>query len=230
MDLKRLAALSACNMLEQEMIVGLGAGSTVAHMVEWLASPTGRQLGIQVLTSSYSTAELLIKNGITVHPISAYDRTDIYFDGCDQLDKNLNALKSGGGIHTMEKLLARMADQFILIGDESKLVEQFDGHYPIVLELLPQAVGFVPVCLNRMFPNAKTSFRLSDKRDGYVITDNGNYLLDLWLYQWPELFTLDLELKTIAGVVETSIFYNIASKAVIAGKAGIQILDKPPAT
>ena len=75
-----------------------------------------------------------------VQPIAAFKSIDIYFDGCDQLDSELNALKIGGGIHTQEKLLASMANEFILIGDESKLVQNFDNRFPVVIELLPQAV------------------------------------------------------------------------------------------
>ncbi len=167
----------------------------------------------------------MLKNDFTVFQIASLSKIDIYFDGCDQLDKDLNALKSGGGIHTHEKLLASMAAQFVLIGDETKLVDAFDYRFPVVIELLAEAAAFAPAKIQNLFPGSTSNFRISDKKDGYVITDNGNYLLDLWFQAWPDLATINPVSKTITGVVETSLFYRMAHKAIIAGKDGVKVLD-----
>ena len=79
----------------------------------------------------------------------------MYFDGCDQFDKDLNALKSGGGIHTMEKLFASMAKEFILVGDDSKYAEQLTTTFPLVLEVLPQAMSFILAKLPFLFGDVK---------------------------------------------------------------------------
>ncbi|MBD0332622.1 MAG: ribose 5-phosphate isomerase A, partial [Chitinophagaceae bacterium] len=177
MDLKKEAAAQAVTLFREKTIVGLGAGSTIAYLVEFLRHEIENGLEVKFVTSSFSTNELLLKNKFTVLPTASLSKIDIYFDGCDQLDKELNALKSGGGIHTQEKLLASMADQFVLIGDETKLVDNFDNSFPVVIEVLPEAAAFVPAKILNLFPGASSSFRKSDKKDGYVITDNGNYLL-----------------------------------------------------
>jgi len=225
MDLKREAAEKAAGLIRDKSTVGLGAGSTIAHVVDFLKREIEKGLQVKVVTSSSSTRQLLLKNEFTILPIASVSKIDIYFDGCDQLDKKLNALKSGGGIHTHEKLLATMADQFVLIGDKSKLVDNFDTRFPLVIELLPEALVFAPEKIQSLFPGVRSVFRISDKKDGFVITDNGNYLLDVWFQQWPDLATLNPILKTVTGIVETSLFYNVAHKAIIAGEDGVKIYN-----
>lgn len=225
MDLKKEAAAKAISLIKDKSIVGLGSGSTIAHTVDFLKKEIENGLQLRFVSSSFSTRQLLLKNDFTVLHSASLNKIDIYFDGCDQLDKELNALKSGGGIHTHEKLLASMADQFILIGDETKLVDNFDNRYPVVIEVLPEATTFVADKINTLFLSSRNSFRISDKKDGYVITDNGNYLLDFWFQFWPDLSIINPVLKTIPGVVETSLFYKMANKAIIAGKDGVKILE-----
>lgn len=225
MNLKKEAAAKAITLIRNKTIVGLGAGSTIAYAVEFLKQEIENGLEVKFVTSSFLTMQLLLKNNFTVLPPASLSKIDIYFDGCDQLDKDLNALKSGGGIHTQEKLLASMADQFILTGDETKLAEHFDDRFPVVIEILPEAAAFAPAKIQDLFPGSRSSFRISDKKDGHVITDNGNYLLDLWFKQWPDLATINPILKTITGVVETSLFYRMAHKAIIAGKDGVKVLE-----
>lgn len=225
-DLKKEAAKRAITLISDKTIVGLGAGSTIGYVFQFLKAQIENGLRIQLVTSSFSTRQLLWKNKFMVQPIAAFKSIDIYFDGCDQLDSELNALKSGGGIHAQEKLLASMANEFILIGDESKLVQNFDNRFPVVIELLPQAVGYVPGCIQNLFPGSKSAYRISEKKDGYVITENGNYLLDVWLGEWPDLSTINPLLKSVTGIVETSLFYKLANKAIIAGKEGIKVLER----
>jgi ribose 5-phosphate isomerase A len=226
MDLKMEAARKAVSFIKDKRTVGLGAGSTIAYLVELLILEAKNGLDIKVLTSSFSTHQLLVKSGYAVQPVADLAMLDIYFDGCDQLDRELNALKSGGGIHTREKLLASMATEFYLLGDETKYSNQFDTRFPLVIELLPEAFSYVPACIQKLFAGVKSVFRMSDKKDGPVITGNGNYLLDLWFPEWPELNLINTKIKAITGVVETSLFYQPAHKAIIAGKDGIRILEK----
>lgn len=225
-NLKKEAALKAISFIKHQQLVGLGAGSTIAFMVELLSGQVKGGLDIKVLTSSFITRQLLLQKGFSVLPAAGVEKIDIYFDGCDQVDYHLNALKSGGGIHTKEKLLASMATQFILAGDESKYVAQFTTACQLVIEFLPEALRYVPARIQQLFADVKMVMRMSDKKDGAVITDNGNYLLDVWFCSWPELSQLNPIMKSITGVVETSLFYNLAHKAIIAGSDGIKIIEK----
>jgi len=222
---KREAARHAFQFIKNNDLVGLGAGSTVAYIVEMLNEKKG-ELSIQLLTSSFSTLQLLQQYKFHVIPGSSVSEIDIYFDGCDQFDKGLNALKSGGGIHTREKILASMAKQFILVGDEEKYAEEFDSRFPVVLEILPEALKYVLAKVATLYPQTETKLRTGDKKDGAVITGNGNFLTDVWFNDWPEISSLSATLKSITGVVETSLFYNLAHKAIIVGINGIRVLEK----
>jgi ribose 5-phosphate isomerase A len=226
MDLKMNAAVGAIAFIKEGNAVGLGAGATIANIVKLLAEQKDSYGDINLFTSSFSTHQLLTKHGFPVRSVSDITALDIYIDGCDQLDKDLNALKSGGGIHTREKLLASMAKQFLLVGDAAKYSERFDGRFPVVVELLREAVSFVPVKVAALFPGTRSELRTSDRKDGLTITDNGNYLLDVWFTEWPELKLLNILMKGIAGVVETSLFYNLAHKAILAGEDGVKVLER----
>ncbi len=226
MDLKKEAAATAVGLIKPGQFIGFGAGSTIAYMIDLLAEQTSNHQQTKVITSSFTTRQLLLKKGFTVLSAAGIYSIDIYFDGCDQLNHQFHTLKSGGGIHTQEKLLASMAQQFIIAGDEAKYVSSFTTTCPLVVEMLPQAFQFVPVTLKKLFEGIRVVMRMADKKDGAVITENGNYLLDLYFDSWPDLAPLNPILKNIAGVVETSLFYNMVHKAVIAGKDGTRIIEK----
>ena len=226
MNFKQQAAEKAITLINKNNIVGLGAGSTIAFVVEFLKKEIENGVSIKFVTSSYTTMQLLLKEKLPVLPTASYNEIDIYFDGCDQFDKQLNALKSGGGIHTQEKLLASMAKQFVLVGDESKLVDTFDTKYPLVLEILPQAAAFVPYKIEKLYNDINISMRMNDKKDGPVITENGNFLLDVYFESWPDLPGINPACKNISGIVETSLFYALAHKAIIAGEKGVAVLER----
>jgi ribose 5-phosphate isomerase A len=190
-------------------------------MVEFLKK---ENLNIQLYTSSGSTKNILEQSHFIVNDFSEIHSLDIYLDGCDQLDKNLNALKSGSGIHTTEKLLASMAKQFILIGDESKYAEELETKFPLVVEVIPEAATFAQYKIKELFPDAKIETRY--KNNAPVITKYSNQLIDIWFNDFPELSILNFLLKNITGVLETSLFYNLASKAIIAGTDRIRILER----
>jgi ribose 5-phosphate isomerase A len=226
MNLKAEAAKKAVTLISDQSTIGLGEGSTIAYLAGYLIKEVGiRKLSLKLLTSSFSTQQLLNAAGLEVMEINFVSSLDWYFDGCDQVDKDLNALKSGAGIHTREKLMAAMATEFVIVADESKYCDHFSTKFPLVLELIPEALGFVTARVKKLFPSARIEIRMSDKKDRVVLTSNGNYLLDLWFESWPELRELNPCLKNITGVLETSLFFNMANKAIIAGSEGVRIFN-----
>jgi len=228
-DLKQVAAKAAMDFIKPGNIIGLGAGSTIAHLVNFLKEDVTLAKHITIVTSSFNTRQLLLEHGFHTKDISEVSRLDIYFDGCDQFDHQLNALKSGGGIHTREKLLAAMAAKFILVGDGAKYVNKLYTTFPVVIEVIPEAVPFVQQQLKKIFSLANPVIRMSNKKDGAVITENGNLLIDIWFSSFPPLDNLNERLKQISGILETSLFYNMAHVAIIAGKKGVEIIRKDPA-
>ncbi len=226
MNFKQQAAAMAATFVKEKDVVGIGAGATMAFIAGILIEKNKAGFPLSFITSSYSTRQLFYGQNIPVLPMEAVKEVSIYFDGCDQFDHNLNALKSGGGIHTHEKLVAAMTMQFVLVGDDSKRVHEFDIKYPLVLEVLPQANLYVQHQLKLAFKDVTINQRISDKIDGAVLTQNGNYLLNIFFEQWPELSSINPLIKNITGVVETSLFYNMAHKAVIAGEHGVEVLER----
>lgn len=222
-DYKLEAAKAALPFIKQGQIIGLGAGSTIANLVNLIAADVELSASLTFATSSFKTSGLLIDRGLNIKAIDHLKYLDFYFDGCDQFDTQLNALKCGGGIHTTEKIMAWMANEFILIGDAGKSVDKLDTTYPLVLEVLPTALSLVNQWLVKNMPTANTTMRISTQKDGAVITENGNYLLDIY---FEEMLPLDLlnAIKMVPGVVEHSLFLGIAKRAIVAGADGIKIL------
>ena len=215
MDTKPALAAKAFQLIKTNQVVGLGASSVMPYIIDLLVPAVHNGLQLQLVTSSFLTQELLLEKGLAVFPVQNFGMIDLYFDGCDQFDKNLNAVKSGGGIHTREKLLASMARQFVLLGDESKFTTRFDPRFPLVLEVLPEAFRYIQAIIKEKFPGTQTSLRLSDKKIGAALSDNGNYLLDCWFREWPAPSLLHDAVKSIAGVVETSLFFQLAHLALM---------------
>jgi ribose 5-phosphate isomerase A len=223
MDVKKEAARVACTLIDDNTLVGLGDGSTVRSLAEYLLERINAGLKVRLFTSSLQTQDFLRAAGNIVNDISHTDILDIYFDGCDQIDARLNALKSGSGIHTMEKLLASMAKKFVIIGDASKFVQKLDPAFPLVLEVLPPAIAFVQRIILSLYPECKLTIRKSPgQEDKPVLTRNGNLLLDCWFREWPEPEILQVQCKKITGVIEISLFYQMVDEAIIADKDGIK--------
>lgn len=226
MDLKKAAAEEALKFIQPNTIVGLGAGSTIAHLARLIKTKFGANTPLSFCTPSYITAALLKDLEVNIVSINEINSIDIYFDGCDEVDVNLNALKSGGGIHTFEKLHARVAKTFIIAGDEPKLVEQFTANTPLIAEVLPLASSYVFDQIQQSFSPSKLEWRMSKNSDGPLLTASGNYLLNIYFTAWPELSKLNTELKLLTGVIEISLFYGLAHKAIIATGNGIKLIER----
>jgi ribose 5-phosphate isomerase A len=168
------------------------------------------------------TRQLLRQKDFVVQEAGWIAHVDLYFDGCDQFDRRLSALKSGGGVHTSEKVLAAMAEEFILVGDAAKRVERLGVEYPLVLEVIPEALAYVSDRVQRFFQPVRLEVRRSDKKDGAVITERGNFLIDCWFDPFPEPAVINDRLLGIPGILEHSLFYNLAHRAIIAGPDGVQ--------
>ncbi|WP_214072313.1 ribose 5-phosphate isomerase A [Mucilaginibacter sp. dw_454] len=222
-DYKMEAAKAALQLIKPGQTIGVGAGSTIANLLGLIAADKDLAASLTFATSSFKTAALIMEYDFRLVGSEHVKHIDIYFDGCDQFDAQLNALKCGGGIHTSEKIMASLADEFILIGDDSKAVEKLDITYPLVLEVLPTALQLVNQWLLKHIPTAKTTMRMSTQKDGAVITENGNYLLDVYFTEPMEIAEMDA-VKMVPGVVEHSLFVDLAGRAIIAGESGVRIL------
>ncbi len=222
MDVKKEAARLGATLIVDQKNIGLGEGSTIAFLVAEINRQTPVP-GRTFYTSSEKTKKLLGNAGFDTGSLSQTSAIDIYFDGCDQVDYSLNALKSGAGIHTMEKLLASMAAEFVILADQTKYVPAFDGKYPLVVELIPEALSFILSRILKWVPGVRLNPRQIDQK--FATTPHGNLLLDVWLPDWSTGDSIALAIKNEPGVLETSLFSGIAKKAVIASEVGTRIVE-----
>nr|WP_319217687.1 ribose 5-phosphate isomerase A [uncultured Trichococcus sp.] len=219
--MKKRCALKALELIEDGMTVGLGGGSTISFLIRFIRDT---ERDVQIVTPSYATAALCAEAGLTVVPTHLISQIDLAFDGCDEVDQSLNALKSGGAIHTKEKIIASLAKEYILLVDETKVSQSLRFNVPIALEVIPEARLYVANEVKKL--GAEVVERKSSAKDGITMSDNGNLIMDAYFKPTPKLKELDVQLKQLVGVVETSLFYQIATKMIVATETTTKIIER----
>ncbi|MBX7058119.1 MAG: ribose-5-phosphate isomerase RpiA [Leptospirales bacterium] len=202
---KRAAGLAAAALVENGQWVGLGTGSTAAFAISELGRRVQEEgLQIQCVATSLQSRNLALESGLRVMPLDRVARIDLSIDGADEIDPQLNLIKGGGAAHTIEKLVHSMADRFIVVADPSKLSPRLGDRFAVPVEALPSACAFVIRRLEQLGA-AEIKLRHGSGKDGPVITDNGNLVLDA-RFQIEDPLQLERSIKSIPGVVESGIF------------------------
>ena len=214
MIMKKKFALYASKLVKDGMVVGLGGGSTISYLIDYV-----KDKDIKVVSPSSKTVLLAQKMGLTVLNTQYVDHVDIAFDGCDEVDSHLNALKSGGGIHTQEKIIASMADEYIVLVDESKFHETLAFKVPVVVEVLPKAYSVVKKKLEKL--NGNVELRTASNKDGFLMSDEGNILLDVYFDGVQDIRLLNQTLLMMPGVVDTSLFVDILTGMILVYDKGV---------
>ena len=220
--MKEKAAEKALEFVENGIVLGLGSGSTVRIFIEKLGEFVKKEgLRIEVIPTSYDTEIIAVKNGLKVTTLLEHPEPDLCVDGADQVDPNLNLIKGGGGALTREKIVAEASKKFYVIVDESKIVESLN--MPIPVEILPFAYGFVKKRLKDLGYNCK--LRMSVKKLGPVISDNGNYIADVEVEK-IDVGRIERDFR-IPGIIEHGVFPSEMVDLVIVGrKDGAEIIRK----
>jgi ribose 5-phosphate isomerase A len=187
-DEKRAAAEAAAALVEDGMRVGLGTGSTVAHLLPVLAA---RDLDLRCVATSARTAEIATALGLRVEPFDSLDRLDLMIDGADQIAPDGWLVKGGGGAHTREKVVAAAADRFVVIASSDKVVERLGP--PVPLELLSFGL-----------PATLKALRPAELRDVPPSPDGG--LIADYLGPFDDPAALAARLSATPGVVEHGLF------------------------
>lgn len=216
-ELKKNCAKEALKYIKNNTIIGLGGGSTISYLIDYIKE--NQDLSVKIVTPSVKTKMLCIKKGLEVLHTSFVDRIDVAFDGCDEVDEALNAIKSGGGIHTKEKLIASMADEYVLLVDDTKFVKKLTFKYPVVLEILQDSLKYVERLVTKL--GGKPTIRSSASKDGFTISDNGNLLMDVIFSNVEDIYGLENSLKNICGVIDTSLFTNVVTKVLVSSESGV---------
>ncbi|KAA0003903.1 MAG: ribose-5-phosphate isomerase RpiA [Thermoplasmata archaeon] len=214
--LKKIAAYHAVRYIENDMVVGLGTGSTAAYAIKKIGEMVKDGLKIIAIPTSLSTENLAKKMGIPIATLNDYPYIDITIDGADQVDANLNLIKGGGGALLREKMVASCSRKKIIIVDESKIVEKFS--FPLPVEIVKfgwkstskklAKLGFTP-CLRKNF-----------------ITDNGNYILDCEYDTIKDVKEMEREINNIPGVVENGLFIDLATEIIVGTPGGAKTIRR----
>ena len=223
MELKKIAGYAAAELIEDGYVVGLGTGSTTQYLIEKLGQRIKEEkLDILGIPTSYQSFLLAKNSGITVTTLDEHS-IDLAVDGADEVDKNLNLIKGGGAAHTLEKIVDESAEKFMVIVDDSKLVETL-GDFPVPIEVIPQACRTVSDHVKSF--NGIPSLRMAQRKDGPVITDNGNFVIDVQFESIADPSVLEKELNSIPGVVENGIFAEIVNEVIVGTPEGVKTLKK----
>lgn len=211
-DLKRAAAQAALAYIDEEMIIGVGSGSTVDFFIEALAQVKTKIEG--AVASSKATAERLKAAGIPVFDLNTVSYLPLYIDGADEINTHLQMVKGGGGALTREKIIAAVARKFICIADTSKKVGLL-GQFPIAVEVIPMARSYVAREIVKL--GGDPAYR------EHFLTDNGNIILDIYNLTIMEPIKLEQQLNNIVGVVSNGIFAaRPADVLLLAGEKGVE--------
>jgi len=225
-DAKKKAAEEAVKLVKDGWVVGLGSGSTVAYAVLSLGKRIREEkLNIKVVPTSYQIFFLALNEKIPVTTLDENPRIDFTIDGADEVDKNLNLIKGGGGALTREKIVAFASEKYVVIVDETKLVKKLGLRFPVPVEVLPFAVSFVTKEIGKFWSNIK--IREGKGKVGPVITDNGNFIVDVYCGEIDNPKSVEEKLKRIPGVVETGLFIGIVDMLYVGKKDGkVEVLTK----
>jgi ribose 5-phosphate isomerase A len=212
MAAKTAAGFRAADMVEDGTIIGLGTGSTVFYMIERLSARI-REEGLKVsgVPTSYQTAIRAREYGIPLTTLDDYPAIDLAIDGADEVDPHLCLIKGRGAAHLREKCVAAAALRFIVVVDEQKVVPRLRA--PVPVEILPFAA--TPVLAQLRALGCKPVIREAVKKDGPVITDNGNFIADCTFNNITDPALLETEIGKIAGVVESGLFTGFAEKTTV---------------
>lgn len=218
-ELKQAVAQAAVDYinphLNKDSIVGVGTGSTANCFIDALA--TIKHTFDAAVASSEETASRLRERGINVLELNSVQQLHFYIDGADESDHQLNLIKGGGAALTREKIVAAVAEEFICIADESKLVNSLGG-FPLPVEVIPMARSYVARKLVGL--GGEPVWRQD------VVTDNGNYILDVHGLEITNPKELETEINQITGVVTNGIFaMRSADLLLLATPEGIKQLD-----
>ncbi len=221
---KRRAAEAAAQHIKSGTVIGLGTGSTAKHLIQIVGSylSAGRLTDIQGVPTSIQTSADAKEAGIPLTTLDDHPELTLSIDGADLIDGNLNALKGGGGALLREKIVASASKTYILIADERKIVEKLGTGFPLPIEILPFSAA---PAADRVRKLGATVILRRGKLDP-VTTDNGNFILDADFGPIDDPAGLELELKSIPGVLETGLFLGYADLAYVGTPDGVRKLER----
>jgi len=211
---KKASAKAAAKLVKDGVAVGLGSGTTVAHVVRILAEQKSKAIFIP---SSFATQRLASELGLGLGSLEDCPKLDLMIDGADEVDPDFNMIKGKGGAQTREKIVASAARKVVIVVDRTKLVRRLGERVPVPIEVLPFAYKFTM----RKLAELKGEARLRTTPAGApFVTDNGNYIIDVKFASIPRPAELEAEVNRVPGVVENGLFVDVADLVLVGHEGG----------
>ncbi|MBD1868217.1 ribose-5-phosphate isomerase RpiA [Cyanobacteria bacterium FACHB-471] len=227
--MKQQVGKAAADRVQSGSIVGLGTGSTTAFAIQHLGDrlKSGDLKDIKGIPTSFQASVLAKQYGIPLTTLDEIDQIDIAIDGADEVDPQKNLIKGGGAAHTREKVVDSLAKLFIVVVDSSKLVDRLGSTFALPVEVLPMAITPATKAIEAL--GGKPELRMGVKKDGPVITDQGNMVLDVTFEAIADPAELEKTLNNIPGVLENGLFVGVTDVVLIGevkdGEASVREME-----
>ncbi len=225
---REAAKLAVKENLRDNVIIGVGSGSTIIYVVRELAALVAKNSwNITCIPTSYQAKKLIIDEGLPLGSLDQFPVLDLAIDGADEITSDLNVIKGGGGCLVQEKIVAESAKKLIIIADWQKNSSQLGEYWVqgVPVEIIPEA--HIPLVQKLEKMGGKAKLRQGLAKIGPLITDNGNFILDVDFGKISDPEKLSSQLKVLTGVVDSGLFINMVNKAYIGEKNGlVKILSK----
>ncbi len=215
---KVAAAIEAAKLVKDGMVVGLGSGSTVAKIITAISEREPRAVFV---ASSSISQKLGDKCGLDMGTLDEYPKLDITIDGADEVDPNFDMIKGQGGAHTREKIMAGAAKRLAIVVDRTKLVRRLGQKFPVPVEVLPFAPKYT---MGKLAEFGKPALRTLSGGIP-MITDNGNYLVDLKTGHIKDAALLEQQINALPGVVDNGLFAGMADLVIVGYEDGCKTLQ-----
>lgn len=215
---KRRAGERAAEDVEDGMVVGLGTGSTTAYAIDAIGRALEDGRSVRGVPTSFQSRQRAIDCGIPLVGLDEVDGVDLAIDGADQVTDDGDLIKGGGAAHAREKFVAAAADRFVVVADSSKLTTPLER--PVPLEVLPDALPVVETRVRDL--EGEPVVRAAECKDGPVVTDNGNLVLDCAFGPIAEPGALARDLAAIPGVVEHGLFVGMADAVFVGTESEVE--------
>jgi len=216
---KRAAGESAAEAVEDGMVVGLGTGSTTAHAIRAIGRQVDAGLDVVGVPTSFQSRELAREAGIPLSDLDAVS-VDLAIDGADEV-AGADCIKGGGAAHAREKIVDASADRFLVVADPTKTAETLSR--PVPVEVLSAARTTVAESVRDL--GGDPTLRQAERKDGPVVTDNGNLVLDCAFGDIDEPAALGRALASLPGVVEHGLFVGLADEVHVGSEDGVTVRE-----
>ena len=222
---KRRAGEAAAAEVEDGDVVGLGTGSTAAHAIRALGRAVDAGLDVEGIPTSYQSRQLAREAGVPLTTLEAAT-PDVAIDGADQFTGTdggpFHLVKGGGAAHAREKVVDTAADRLLVVADASKRADALD--HPVPVEVLPDAVPVVEASVAEL--GGEPTLRAAERKDGPVVTDNGNLVIDCAFGSIADPAALATTLSSLAGVVEHGLFVDCTAAVYVGREDGVAVLER----